>query len=181
MENQIIGYGKITPLMQKIIDHFNYTYNQCTFEIKNDKFKCTVIFKTYNLTDIFNLAQKLKGTSITVDPIHELIDADLYICKKPGYNELFNSIKLFIPDLTDEKLMGLGDIDIKYKENIWYNSSFCYVTDELNNINDIYKIKTYKKSTNKIVNYRFTLEMNDQYMEDFELIIKIIENALKNV
>ncbi len=41
--------------------------------------------------------------------------------------------------------MGLGDINIKYKENIWYNSSLCYVTYQLNNINDIYKILKVKK------------------------------------
>lgn len=140
------------------------------------------------LDEIKNLSSKLYvrkgGRNNTLEPLtirsidaYRRVDKQFFICKNPGFDDVYEKLKILIPDLEEVDLinMSIGNVSVlSYKYGKSYNPALVHIAEE----SDSY-LTTFGYSYNEnigMVHYDFKLEIIASDIEvNIEIITKILE------
>ena len=182
-----IGPSRNDPGSPKI--NYNERYETLTCILKLSQAAESYIAE---LSDLANNIEVTRGgrnqrlAPLTIYPIflYEKVIREHHLCKRTGFDEVLNSLKILLPDIT-EKDLATSDIGGKmmkirnYHSCIEYNSAFIYDMEELKECDaKIMTIETSHDERKGIDYYNFKLEiMSVDIEKNTELLVQILKIA----
>lgn len=116
---------------------------------------------------------------LTIKPIdaYRRIDKQFYICKNPGFDDVYEKLKILVPDLEEVDLinMSIGNVSVlSYKYGKSFNPALVHITED----SDLY-LTTFGYSYNEnigVSHYDFKLEIIATDIDiNYDMIVQILQ------